>query len=122
MDCALTTIGVRLAMSDTPSTNGSTGRDSQGRFTVGNPGGSGNPFAARVNVLRREMLDEATSGDPCRLRKVVAKCYDMAEEGDAAAIRICIDHAIGKPLQTNVIEAGDELPLKLLPDALFERV
>ncbi len=106
-----------------PSTNGHgrSDRDSAGRFVKGHPGGPGNPHAARVLKLRREMLDESASGEPCRLRKVVAKCYDLAEKGDTAAIRICIEHAIGKPQQTNIIEAGDELPLKLLPAAMWDR-
>ncbi len=113
-------------MNNNPSpaeTNGaSIGRDARGKFVAGNSIGKGNPFGRAVNELRREMLEEAGSGDPPRLRRVVMKLYDLAEAGDVAAAKLCVEHAIGRPVQTNVIEAGDESPVKLLPSEVWDRL
>ena len=42
---------------DRPSPNGENGRDVGGRFTKGNPGGPGNPFARRVSQLRSLIVE-----------------------------------------------------------------
>ena len=40
-----------------PSPNGTqSGRDARGRFTAGNPGGPGNPFAAEVGKRRARLM------------------------------------------------------------------
>lgn len=45
-----------------PTPNGSLGRDlTSGRFTTGNPGGPGNPYARRVAAMRTQLLDAVDS-------------------------------------------------------------
>jgi len=45
-----------------PSLNGpSSGRDSAGRFAVGNPGGAGNPFGQKSNAIRAAIIDDVDS-------------------------------------------------------------
>src|SRR5439155_3124311 len=39
------------------------GRDANGRFVKGNPGGPGNPFARKVATLRRALIDFVTGDD-----------------------------------------------------------
>jgi len=47
-----------------PSTNGDNGdRDERGRFARGNPGGTGNPHAAKVARLRSALLNAVTEQD-----------------------------------------------------------
>ena len=74
-----------------PSTSG---RDRNGRFTKGNPGGPGNPFARKVSAMRRAMLNAVTEDD---LREIVQTLATKAKEGDTAAIKILLDRVIGKP-------------------------
>ena len=88
-----------------PSVNGGDGRDpATGRFVKGWRGGPGNPFASRVNDLRNEMIAEASSGKPTRLRKVVKKLFDRAESGDVAAGKLVLERLFGKPAQQLYLE------------------
>jgi hypothetical protein len=76
-----------------PSPNGGNGHGADGRFARGNPGGPGNPYAARVAAIRTLMLDSVTDDD---LKQVVAKLVEMATGGDLAAIRELFDRTLGK--------------------------
>src|SRR5438128_492071 len=62
--------------SEAPSTNGVDGRDSRGRFTPGNKGGSGNPFARQVAALRAALIAEVT---PDNVRNIARKLIERAE-------------------------------------------
>ena len=64
-------------MTTAPSPNGPNGRDTQGRFTKGNPGGPGNPYALQAGRLRSAMLKAVTEDD---IRAVVAKLVELAKE------------------------------------------
>lgn len=77
-----------------PSPNGGNGRDTSGRFTKGNPGGPGNPFARRVSQLRSLVVEVLTDED---LRAIVDKMIDDAKNGDKAAVKLLLSYAIGKP-------------------------
>ena len=52
----------------TPKTNGASGHDARGRFTTGNCGGPGNPFARQVAKLRQVVMEEVSQEE---LRVVV---------------------------------------------------
>ena len=39
------------------------GRDAKGKFTAGNPGGPGNPYARQVAALRAHLLKSITAED-----------------------------------------------------------
>jgi hypothetical protein len=70
------------------------GRDSNGRFTKGNRGGPGNPFARQVAALRKALLDAVTVED---IDAIAKKLLQLAKEGDLAAIKIILAYTIGKP-------------------------
>jgi hypothetical protein len=79
---------------DRPSANGANGRDERGRFTRGNLGGPGNPFARRVAVFRRAIC-QAVSED--NIRAVTGRLVQQARAGDVAAARVLLAYAVGRP-------------------------
>ena len=81
-------------MSDAPSTNGSNGRATGGRFAPGNKGGPGNPHARRVARLRAVLLKTVKPAD---LREVVAALLTQAKGGDVASIRELLQRLLGPP-------------------------
>lgn len=93
-----------------PSGNGDNGRDAQGRFTPGNSGGPGNPYARRTAELRAAMLDALT---PDAVRRVVLRMIDSALDGDVAAAKIVLERAVGRVLEPDLIER-----IEALEDAL----
>ena len=85
-----------------PSSNGSAApdpssndRDILGRFTPGNPGGPGNPFARLVAELRKIAV-EAVPRE--KLRAIFVKISDLALEGNVQAAKFVTSYLIGKPL------------------------
>ncbi len=73
------------------------GKDAKGRFTKGNKGGPGNPFARRVAELRKLLLETVTEDD---LREAMRQLVTKAREGDVAAIKLLLQYTVGKPAQT----------------------
>ena len=69
-------------------------RDSNGRFTKGNPGGPGNPYARQVARLRRLILQCVTDAD---LKAIIRALVQKAREGDVAAAREVLMRVVGKP-------------------------
>jgi hypothetical protein len=69
-------------------------RDGKGRFTAGNPGGPGNPFARQVAKLRQALIDAVTPQD---IQKVAAKLIELAAEGNVQAAKLLLTYVIGKP-------------------------
>lgn len=72
------------------------GRDVNGRFRPGNPGGPGNPFARKVASLRKALLDSVSEED---LKEIVEILKTEARRGDKGAIRLIFQYCIGKPAQ-----------------------
>jgi hypothetical protein len=72
----------------------SSGRDAQGRFTKGNPGGPGNPFARRMAAYRKEMAKAVTKED---MRVIALALREKAKAGDVAAARLLLGYLLGKP-------------------------
>ncbi|MFC2081923.1 hypothetical protein ACFLSF_02290 [Candidatus Bipolaricaulota bacterium] len=89
-----------------PKPNGSNGRDERGRFTKGNPGGPGNPYAAQVGRLRSSLLSAITEDD---IRAIVAKLVDQARDGDIAAARVLFTRVFGRPLEADILERIEAL-------------
>jgi hypothetical protein len=73
------------------------GRDARGRFTAGNAGGPGNPFARRVAELRKVLLETVTDDE---LRNVAGQLMVKAKLGDLAAIKLLFQYVLGKPAAT----------------------
>jgi hypothetical protein len=72
------------------------GRDSAGRFTKGNKGGPGNPYARYTAAMRKAFADEATAED---LRKIARAMIDKAQKGDVGAARLVCGYTMGRPLE-----------------------
>lgn len=97
-------------------THQSNGRDPNGRFARGNPGGPGNPHAGQVAKLRAAILRAVYEGD---IETIIAKLVEQAREGDLAAAREVLDRTIGKASQSDLlarIEALETIAVGLSED------
>jgi len=79
---------------------GDGGRDSGGRFTTGNAGGPGNPYARRVGALRSALLDAVSDED---IRRTIEAIVAQARDGDIVAARILFDRILGPPIAADVV-------------------
>lgn len=86
-----------------PSTNG---RDTRGKFTVGNGGGPGNPYAGRVQELRALFYQCVTDTD---MREVVAALVKEAKSGNVHAIKEYLERALGKAESADLTARIEEL-------------
>jgi hypothetical protein len=68
--------------------------DAKGRFTKGNAGGPGNPYARQVAELRKELLVRCT---PERIGKIADRMMELAEEGSVSAAKLIFQYVLGKP-------------------------
>jgi hypothetical protein len=84
-------------MSKSPSPYGGDGRDARGRFTKGNPGGPGCPYARRVAELRSALL---AAVDSEAIADVGRKLVEKARAGDLAAAKLLLSYTVGAPQQT----------------------
>ena len=80
-----------------PSTNGTSGRKSNGQFSKGNPGGPGNPYARRVARLRATLLDAVGENG---LADIVQGMISAAKGGDVAAAKLLLSYLLGKPVES----------------------
>jgi hypothetical protein len=80
-----------------PSTNGTSGRKSNGQFTEGNKCGTGNPYARRVARLRSAMLDAVGENG---LTDIVQGMVTAAKGGDVAAAKLLLSYLLGKPVES----------------------
>lgn len=80
-----------------PSTNGTSGRKSNGQFAKGNKCGTGNPYARRVARLRSAMLDAVGENG---LTDIVQGMVTAAKDGDVAAAKLLLSYLLGKPVES----------------------
>jgi hypothetical protein len=85
------------------------GRDAAGRFTKGNPGGPGNPFARRTAAMRKALCDAVSEED---LRQIAEALKRKAKEGDVAAARLVLSYVVGRPEATVDPDTLDEQELR----------
>jgi hypothetical protein len=78
----------------TPPPEAAIGRDVKGRFTKGNPGGPGNPFARRTAAARKAFCEAVSHQD---LVEIARALKDRARGGDVAAARLVLAYVVGKP-------------------------
>jgi hypothetical protein len=111
-----------LAAESPPSPNGSIGhgaapplspadphtpeRTEGGRFALGNKGGPGNPYAARVGRWRAIMTEAVTDDD---MRAVVAALVAAAKRGESWAVREVFDRTVGKPVEADLVARLEQL-------------
>ncbi len=88
-------------------------RDGRGRFTKGNRAAVGNPFARRMAKLRSVVLDAVSEDD---LRAIAQKLVMQAKDGDAAAAKLLLLYAIGKPAKAVDPDRLDLEEWRLLQD------
>jgi len=81
--------------SEGPPSPDANGRDQNGRFAKGNPGGPGNPFARRTAALRQAFSDALTQEG---LNILAQRLLLQAQNGDVAAAKLVLAYAIGKPV------------------------
>jgi hypothetical protein len=70
------------------------GRESNGRFAKGNPGGPGNPFARQTAALRATLQRKVTERD---IEEIADRLIADAKAGDNAATKLLFQYVIGKP-------------------------
>src|SRR5467141_846016 len=70
------------------------GRDGKGRFTAGNKGGPGNPFARKVAALRQALIASVTEQD---IQDVAVRLLALAKEGNVPAAKLLLAYTLGKP-------------------------
>jgi hypothetical protein len=78
----------------TPETTPS-GREKNGRFAKGNPGGPGNPYARRMAAIRKQMIEFMT---PERTHLYLMALLEHTLKGNMAAAKLLAEHTAGKPL------------------------
>jgi hypothetical protein len=81
------------AASHTETPPHATGRDAKGRFTAGNRGGPGNPFARPAAELRSAFLAAATPED---MQRICQRLITMAALGDLVAAKLVLGYLLGK--------------------------
>lgn len=87
------------------------GRDMvTGRFGPGHQFAKGNPGNKRVAELRRALLDCAT---PERVKDVEGALYKAAIAGDISAMRVWLEHMVGKPAQAIEVSTPDGSSINL---------
>jgi hypothetical protein len=83
-----------LAQAATHAVDAPEGRDAKGRFTKGNPGGPGNPFARHVAKLRSALAECVGEED---IRQIAKGLLVSAKLGHLPSIRILFMYVLGKP-------------------------
>lgn len=97
-------------MANSPSTHGTDGKDSRGRFAAGNKLGRGNPLAGRAAQIRAVLLRKLT---PKQAEQIADKLISQAKSGDLAAIRELLDRTIGKPTSQELLERIEQVEQEL---------
>lgn len=85
------------------------GRESNGAFAKGNRLASGNPQAKRAAELRK-VLREATTEDD--VKNVWKALTGAAVGGDVIAMRLFLEHTVGKPTTTVEVTGAGEAPIQ----------
>jgi hypothetical protein len=88
-----------------------TRRDQRGRFTAGNRGGPGNPFARQTAVLRQALVNAVSEKD---IADIAAVLLEKARQGDVAASRLVFAYALGKPAAAADPDTLDQQEMKTL--------
>jgi hypothetical protein len=70
------------------------GRDAGGRFTKGNKGGPGNPYARQVAALRKALVEKVTPED---MEAIATSLILRARGGNLPAIKLLFSYVIGTP-------------------------
>jgi hypothetical protein len=86
-------------------------RDQRGRFTAGNRGGPGNPFARQTAALRQALVNAVSEKD---IADIAAVLLEKARQGDVAASRLVFAYTLGKPAAAANPDTLDQEEMKTL--------
>jgi hypothetical protein len=92
-----------------PSVGAANGRDQLGMFAKGNRLATGNPQARRAAELRKVLRDATTEED---VRGVWKALTGAAMGGDTVAMRLFLEHTVGKPTTTVEVATTDGAPIQ----------
>lgn len=97
-----------LGVTEAPDSNGASGRDGAGRFTLGNrySVGGGNPNVRRLGALQAAVRDAV---DADGLRDVLRTLHAAAVGGDVSAAALLLSRTLGKPREEPSEAPGLEL-------------
>lgn len=108
------------AVNDVESTakpQAASGRDAQGKFTKGNRGGPGNPFARQTAAYRKAMRQRVTEVD---IQEITAMLLFKAKTGDLAAAKMVLTFCVGKPAETVDPDRLDVEEWKLMQESTVD--
>lgn len=88
-------------MQHAPSEPFQNGRDSNGRFATGNPGGPGSPYSRKVHALRRALLEAVTEDE---IKAVVQALLREAKLGNVQAARELLQRCLGPAEAADLME------------------
>jgi len=83
-------------------------RSERGYFAKGNRGGPGNPNNRKTHEHRKVLLEAAT---PEKVREVERALYEKALAGDVNAMKVWLDHMVGRPVQALEVTDGEGEPI-----------
>jgi hypothetical protein len=85
------------------------GREPNGLFAKGNRLATGNPQARRAAELRKVLRDATTESD---VRDVWKALTAAAVGGDIVAMRLFLEHTVGKPTTTVEVATTGDAPIQ----------
>jgi hypothetical protein len=85
------------------------GREANGLFAKGNRLATGNPQAKRAAELRKVLRDATTEDD---VKDVWKSLTAAAVGGDVIAIRLFLEHTVGKPVTPVEVTGAGEAPIQ----------
>jgi len=93
-----------------PSTNGANGHGTDGKFTKGNPGGPGNPYAKQSAELRAALYKAVTPKD---IEEIAEKLVLKAKRADVPAVKELFDRLWGKAPQDVNLGGQEDNPIEV---------
>lgn len=98
-------------MNDTPKPNGDNGgRDAAGRFTRGNRGGTGNPYAKKTAELRAALMKAVTKRD---IQQITERLVEDAKNGSIKAADLLLTRLLGAPIAADIMEQLNALETEI---------
>ncbi len=105
-----------MTKSDTPAN----GRNHQGHFPQGNPGGRGNPYARQVANLRKKVLQVI---DEDKMEEIILELFELAKKGNLQAIKVLLQYTLGKPAEAqnpDLVDAEEWDQMKAASEKVFQ--
>ncbi len=108
-----------MKQSEQPATP-TNGRNKQGHFTEGNPGGPGNPYARQVALLRKKVLQVI---DEDKMEEIILELFELAKKGNLQAIKVLLQYTLGKPAEAqnpDLVDVEEWDQMKAASEKIFQ--